>query len=51
MHYNGNVYQIQQVMDGYDTDDTVSTLELVDYESEDEELLQMVSELGRLPYL
>jgi hypothetical protein len=48
MHYNGNMYQIQQVMDGYETDDTVSTLELVDYDSEDEELIQTAYELERI---
>ena len=48
MHYNGNVNQIQQIMNGYETDDTVSTLELVDIDSEDEELYDIAAEVERI---
>ena len=48
VHYNGNIYQMQQVMDGYDTDDTISTLELVDIDSEDEELYDIAAEVERI---
>ena len=51
MHYNGNPYQIQQIMNAYETDetdDTISTLELVDYDSEDEELYELATELERI---
>ncbi len=46
VHYNGNINQIHQILDGYETDDTVSTLELID--SEDEELYELASELERI---
>ena len=51
MHYNGNIFQTQQVLDGYDSDDsdyTVSTLELVHVESEDEYLYELAAELERI---
>ena len=48
MHYNGNLFQTQQVLDGYDSDDTISTLELVDVESEDEYLYELAAELERI---
>ena len=48
MHYNGNVNQIQQIMNGYETDDTVSTLELVDIDSDDEELYDIAAEVERI---
>lgn len=47
-HYNGNMYNMQQVLDGYDSDDTVSTLELVDIDSEDEYLYDLAAELERI---
>ena len=39
---------MQQIMDGYDTDDTISTLELVDIDSDDEELYELSAELERI---
>ena len=48
VHYNGNIFQMQQVMDGYETDDTISTLELVDMDSEDEDLYELAAEVERI---
>ena len=42
------MYNMQQVLDGYDSDDTVSTLELVDIDSEDEYLYDLAAELERI---